>query len=54
MNFEGEVDALMDEVERDMLAHQRIAGARERARRQGTGGQGDRDDWRIISAARAR
>jgi hypothetical protein len=43
-DYEGEVDALMDEVERDMSAHQRIAGAKQRAHHQGTGGQGHRDD----------
>jgi len=32
----------MDEVERDILRISEIAGARQRARRQGTGGQGHR------------
>ena len=43
-DYEGEVDALMDEVERDML---RISESRAQSSAlidQGTGGQGHRDD----------
>ena len=43
-DYEGEVDALLDEVERDISAHQRIARAERRADDQGTGQQGHRDD----------
>jgi len=43
-DYEGEVDALMDEVERNILRISESQGARQRARRQGTGGKGHRDD----------
>ena len=43
-DYEGEVDALLDEVERDVLQDFRIARAGRRADDEGTGGQGDPDD----------
>ena len=43
-DYEGEVDALLDEVERDVLRISRIARAGRRADDEGFGQQGHRDD----------